>query len=139
MSRNSRSAVTTVRAFWVPLLLFVFAALLARDPLPFTSPAAPVTPMAAWMTDTTPVRRPTLRPDYHVAVFTYQCSDCHSIIPSPRQAPRTLTQHKEIELRHGINTHCLNCHHPTNRDAFVDDIGNEIPWNQPQNPSGAGL
>ena len=35
------------------------------------------------------------------------------IIPSPREdASRTLTQHTEIELEHGINTRCFNCHHP---------------------------
>jgi len=30
-------------------------------------------------------------------------------------------------LRHGENRFCLNCHHPTNRNAFVDYDGSEIP------------
>jgi hypothetical protein len=78
------------------------------------------------------VRQPNLRPWYELGVFTYRCSDCHRIIPSPAEPDRTLTQHREIRLRHGINTRCFNCHHRTNRDAFVDDYGNEIPWDQPQ-------
>ena len=35
-------------------------------------------------------------------------------------------------MKHGLNTWCLSCHHSENRDAFVDDRGEEIPWDQPQ-------
>ncbi|MHB8866667.1 MAG: hypothetical protein ACYC6N_30270 [Pirellulaceae bacterium] len=35
-------------------------------------------------------------------------------------------------MAHGINSRCLNCHHEANREAFVDDYGNEIPWDQSQ-------
>jgi hypothetical protein len=42
------------------------------------------------------------------------------------------TKHAEVALEHGMNTNCFNCHHPTNRDAFVDEFGREIPWDQPQ-------
>jgi hypothetical protein len=114
------------------VLLFCSAVLLALDPLPFTSFVSVATQVPAWATDPTPVRRPSLEPEYDVAVYTYRCSECHRIIPSPETTYRTLTQHREIDLQHGINTHCFNCHHPINRDAFVDDVGNEIPWNQPQ-------
>jgi hypothetical protein len=58
--------------------------------------------------------------------------DCHRIIPSPTETFRKLTQHPEIRLNHGINTRCFNCHHPTNRNVFVDDFGREIPWREPQ-------
>ena len=67
-----------------------------------------------------------------MAVFTYRCSECHRIIASRGDTQRSPTQHLEIVLEHGINTSCVNCHHPTNRDVFVDDFGNEIPWDQPQ-------
>jgi DNA-directed RNA polymerase subunit RPC12/RpoP len=100
--------------------------------LPFSSPASDALPVPAWATDPTPVRRPKLQPEYTVAVFTYRCSECHRIIPSPAETDRLLTQHKEIALRHGLNTRCFNCHHRTNRDAFADDRGDEIPWDQPQ-------
>jgi DNA-directed RNA polymerase subunit RPC12/RpoP len=113
-------------------VLLVFAGVLALNPLPFVSPVSEATLVPASATDTTPVRQPHLRPEYKVAVFTYRCSDCHKIIPSPAETSRTLTQHREIQLNHGINTRCFNCHHRTNRDAFVDDYGNEIPWDQPQ-------
>jgi hypothetical protein len=112
--------------------LFAFAALLAANPLPFTDPVPTAVPVPAWATDPTPIRQPKLRPEYVSGVYTYRCSDCHKIIPSPAETNRTLTQHTEIRLDHGINARCFNCHHPTQRDAFVDDYGGEIPWTQPQ-------
>ena len=131
-TRHSLSPRNRSRALWVSLVLVVFAALFAFDPLPFASPlpARVVPPPSA--TDTTPIRQPSPTPQYHVSVFDYRCSDCHRIIPSPSETFRTLTQHSEIHLEHGINTRCFNCHHPINRDAFVDDFGNEISWSQPQ-------
>jgi hypothetical protein len=118
--------------FWVPLAFLVCAGVLVLDPVPFVSPVAARVATPAWATDPTPVRQPKLKPEYVAAGFTYQCMDCHRIIPSPAETFRRLTQHTEIQLNHGINTRCFNCHHPTNRNAFVDDFGDEIPWNQPQ-------
>lgn len=132
MTSNTGSTGTRTGAIWVPAALLVFAAGLALRPFPFTSPVSDATEVPAWATNTTPVRQPRLRPEYSQAVYTYRCSDCHKIIPSPAETTRTLTQHREIDLQHGINTRCFNCHHRTNRDAFVDDYGGEIPWNQPQ-------
>lgn len=117
---------------WVPVALVLFALGLAAEPFPFQSPVVEATPVPAWATDPTPIRQPLAAPVFTQAVYTYRCDDCHKIIASPAETTRTLTQHREIELQHGINTRCFNCHHPTNRDAFVDDYGDEIPWNQPQ-------
>jgi hypothetical protein len=48
-----------------------------------------------------------------------QCSECHKLFtPSPVEN-RTLVQHKEIVLSHGMNTRCLNCHDGANRDKLV--------------------
>jgi hypothetical protein len=118
--------------YLVPLAFLVAAALFFLDPLPFASPVAARVEVPAWVVDPAPVRQPKLQPLYTAAGFTYQCMDCHRIIPSPGETLRSLTQHTEILLNHGINTRCFNCHHLTNRNAFVDDFGNEIPWDQPQ-------
>lgn len=132
MSTQSSTTNQGVGALWVPIVLFAFAGVLALQPLTFSSPVAAPTPVPASVTDPTPVRQPKLKPSYSAGVFTYRCSECHKIIPSPAETSRTLTQHTEIRLQHGINTRCFNCHHRTNRDAFVDDYGREIPWDQPQ-------
>jgi hypothetical protein len=132
MIQGSGSAALRTPALWVAGVFFGCAAVLALDPLPFTSPVPTPVRVAPSVTDTTPVRRPKLKPEYSVAVFAYACSDCHRILPSPAETVRTLTQHREVKLDHGINTRCFNCHHPVNRDAFVDDFGKEIPWGQPQ-------
>lgn len=117
---------------WVPLVFLVSAVALFVDPLPYRDVLVPPTVVESWATDPTTVRQPELTPRYPVGGYTYRCSDCHNILPSPAETHRTLGQHKEIQLRHGINTRCFNCHHRTNRNAFVDDMGGEIPWDQPQ-------
>ncbi len=94
---------------------------------PFGESAA-VPPSA---TDPTPVRMPPNRPEIQLAGYTYRCSECHDLFPSPPETTRSLTQHRDIVLNHGINTRCFNCHHLTNRDTFVDDYGREIPYDQP--------
>lgn len=121
-----------VRAAAVPLALLAVAGLLAAGRWPFVSPASPPTFVPAWATDPRPVRHPTLKPEIQLAGFTYRCSDCHRLFPSPPETTRSLTQHTDIVLKHGINTRCFNCHHLTNRDAYVDDWGREIPADQPQ-------
>jgi len=71
--------------------------------------------------------------------WTYNCMECHKLIParwhyvgssqtSPpvKGSPGILNEHNDIRLDHGNNRFCLNCHHPTNRNAFVDYDGAEI-------------
>ncbi|HNQ24712.1 MAG TPA: hypothetical protein PKK06_16645 [Phycisphaerae bacterium] len=120
------------RAFAVPLVLFVLALALWQGPWQFHSPVPEATVVPAWAIDPTPVRRPKLRPQIQLAGFSYTCSDCHRFFSSPPETIRSLTQHRNVELKHGINTRCFNCHHLTNRDALVDDWGREIPYDQPQ-------
>ncbi len=86
----------------------------------------------AAVTSMAPVRKAELKPEIEIAGFSYHCSDCHRHIESPPETTRSLTQHRNVVLEHGMNTRCFNCHHRTNRDAFVDDWGREIPFDQPQ-------
>ena len=118
--------------FVIPLVFFALAAGLWASPWQFVSPVPPATKVPAWATDTTPVRQPKLNPEYKVAGFTYRCSDCHKLFASAPDANASLFQHREVVLRHGMNTRCFNCHHLTNRDAYVDDWGHEIPVDKPQ-------
>jgi hypothetical protein len=119
------------RALLVPLTFFSLGALLLVNPFRFTSPVPPATVVPEWATDIATVRHPSLRPEIKLAGYTYRCSECHNLFESPPETTRTLTQHTDIHLKHGINTRCFNCHHRTNRDAFVDDWGREIPYDQP--------
>lgn len=70
--------------------------------------------------------------------WSYNCMECHKLIQARwhyessqtlshmGQSPGVLQEHKDIHLEHGNNRFCLNCHHPTNRNAFVDYDGSEI-------------
>ena len=132
MSLDDRTRAEGSAAYWVAITFAILAITLAWGPLPFASPIAEPVVVPASVTDPTPVRHPSPQPRYRVGEFTYECSECHRATPVPQTAGAEFTKHAEITLAHGMNTRCLNCHHPTNRNAFVDDFGEEIPWTQPQ-------
>ena len=58
--------------------------------------------------------------------WTYNCMDCHKLLRAQWHYTRPMVEHTQIKLTHGANRFCLNCHHPTNRNAFVDYDGAEI-------------
>ena len=61
------------------------------------------------------------------AGWTYNCMECHKLFPARwHYDDRPFNEHKDVKLEHGNNRFCLNCHHPTNRNAFVDYDGAEI-------------
>ena len=60
--------------------------------------------------------------------WTYNCMECHKLFPARwHYDDRPFVEHQNIRLEHGNNRFCLNCHHPANRNAFVDYDGAEIP------------
>jgi hypothetical protein len=71
--------------------------------------------------------RKTVGLDLVKAGWTYNCMECHKLFPARwHYDGRPFNEHKNIKLDHGNNRFCLNCHHPTNRNAFVDYDGSEI-------------
>lgn len=59
--------------------------------------------------------------------WTYNCMECHKLFPAKwHYDDRPFNEHKDIKLDHGNNRFCLNCHHPVNRNAFVDYDSAEI-------------
>jgi len=71
--------------------------------------------------------RKTVGLDLVKAGWTYNCMECHKLFPARwHYHDRPFVEHKDIKLEHGNNRFCLNCHHPTNRNAFVDYDGSQI-------------
>jgi len=63
--------------------------------------------------------------------FTYSCNECHdSFLASPERR-ELVAEHRDIQLNHGQNDYCLNCHHRTNRNAYVAHDGSEISSDKP--------
>jgi hypothetical protein len=87
--------------------------------------------VAANVFDITPVRGE-LRPLRLRRIgFEYRCSECHNDFESPRRQDELRGEHSDIVFNHGMNLYCLNCHHSTNRDVYVDHDGSEIPPDEP--------
>ncbi len=58
--------------------------------------------------------------------WTYDCMECHRSIKARWHHEPLQGEHRKLALEHGANRFCLNCHHPENRNAFVDYDGSEI-------------
>lgn len=58
--------------------------------------------------------------------WTYNCMECHTLITARWRYDRPVNEHQDVKFEHGNNRFCLNCHHATNRNAFVDYDGAEI-------------
>jgi hypothetical protein len=58
--------------------------------------------------------------------WTYNCMECHQLIAAKWHYDRPMAEHRDLRLEHGNNRFCLNCHHPTDRNAFVDYDGAKI-------------
>ena len=131
-SSKRRASAGSAGAWLIVAAFGGLAALFVADPWPYRRPYPPAEAVPAWAVDTATVLNPTLKPETTVAAYKYRCAECHRLFPSPPETERPLTQHRDVILAHGINDRCLNCHHRTNRDAFVADNGSQIPYDQPQ-------
>jgi hypothetical protein len=75
--------------------------------------------------DTRPVRE-TVGLELQRFGWKYDCMECHQLLKARWHHAGPLVEHRGLKLEHGANRFCLNCHHPTNRNAFVDYDGSEI-------------
>ncbi len=75
--------------------------------------------------DKTPARK-TTGLDLVKLGWSYDCMECHQFLEARWHYGRPMVEHQDINLQHGNNRFCLNCHHPTNRNAFVDYDGSQI-------------
>ena len=94
--------------------------------VPRTEPSQPTVGSAAdTHLDKTPPRK-TKGLDLVKAGWSYNCMECHKLFPAKWRHEGGLNEHRNIQLDHGNNRFCLNCHHSVNRTAFVDYDGAEI-------------
>jgi hypothetical protein len=84
--------------------------------------------------DTTPVRGEVQPLRYRRGSFEFRCNECHTDFQNPPTSQNPQGEHRAImeSFSHGINTMCSNCHHPENREVYVDYDMSEIPADQPQ-------
>lgn len=107
-----------------------------------TSGCAPVVPPAdalyerqvdGEVFDTTPVRGELKPLVLKRGSFEYRCSECHNDFTSPQRQNPEIPEHAAIVARfdHGMNTLCVNCHNPTDRNSYIGHEGNAIPATEP--------
>ncbi len=55
-----------------------------------------------------------------------KCSDCHALFASLEVTPSNIRQHTHIELDHGLNDRCYNCHSQSDRNKLVMHDGSLV-------------
>jgi hypothetical protein len=69
-------------------------------------------------------------PMINIGTLNQRCNDCHSLFKNIRDESRELTQHTHIELSHGTNDGCLNCHDKENRETLTLRGESSVAFNQ---------
>lgn len=78
-----------------------------------------------------PLRQPqTAPPAVLVNGYVRDCQDCHRVFTSHDDTPRQLRQHQGIQVDHGINDRCFNCHHVTDRNMLTLRDGSPVPYDR---------
>ncbi len=67
-------------------------------------------------------------PTVLIAGFEQRCNACHKLFESDSDGTRPLTQHGHIELAHGLNDRCSNCHDRDDRERLVLHDGSSVPY-----------
>lgn len=81
--------------------------------------------------DTAPVRGELQPLRRRRGPYEFKCSECHTAITSPPRQQANVMEHADIVFNHGLNTNCLNCHHPVDRNNYLGFDGEVIPAEQP--------
>ena len=63
-----------------------------------------------------------------VAGFKQRCNACHKLFTSTWDGTRALQQHTHIEMGHGINHSCANCHAREDRERLVLHDGTDVAY-----------
>lgn len=102
--------------------------LMSKDPGIPVEPAAVVNPVDLAVGP----RRTAMIDPPHMMVegLAQNCNGCHQIFESSSPAGATLSFHREIDLNHGLNNRCVNCHDPHDRESLTLRDGTRIPFVQ---------
>lgn len=130
---NTESA-DRATAFVDSILGIVFLGLAAWF---ITNPALPELPLAEGVevskAQIAPgARRAALQdpPATVVGGYSHNCNDCHRLFDSPPTPGRALLQHVGIQLNHGLNNRCFNCHDERNRERLVLFDGTTLSYEE---------
>ena len=119
---------------WLGILIgpafFLLAAFLYWGPDLADLPEFTATPIDTADLSTAPRRAPLGDPpQVMLGGFEQTCMSCHRMFP-PRDIPpgTRLLQHTHVELQHGINDRCRNCHDVEDRNRLRLQGGKTLPY-----------
>lgn len=106
---------------WIGLTVFF---LVSSPATPLEGTVRERTLVTAAQLDTSPPRSSLVDPPMvHIGGVDQKCSDCHAIFESLDVTPSSIRQHEHIEMRHGMNGRCFNCHLKGDRNMLIRSDG----------------
>lgn len=129
MTQSDLNAVSTLRAgyliaigFWIVAVVLFFGGSGVDLPVVESGAAVPASEIR------TGAHRVALGdpPVMTNGAVTQRCNDCHTLFEAEREPGRELVQHTDIQLRHGSNDSCLNCHDQGDREKLSIRNGDPV-------------
>ncbi|MHC4427396.1 MAG: hypothetical protein ACYS0D_02180 [Planctomycetota bacterium] len=78
---------------------------------------------------TRPMRQPLPDPPFIISGgYRLSCMECHRLMTPPVQPHPRLMQHRHIQLGHGVNDQCFNCHDRLDRERLLLRTGETVPF-----------
>lgn len=124
--RNMGMLAVAAVTFWG--LAVVFAVLPTRDPIPVPERVK----VSAEEIDPSPRFVP-MKDDAVtvISVFERKCTDCHDSLVSSTTTRRDVNHyHDTVDMNHGLNGRCVNCHDQGDRNKLVLRDGGTVGFSQ---------
>ncbi len=133
-TNTDSSAISEATSFHVHLIGVLFLLLggwFLWGPVLEAVPRAEPVMVAENLISTNPLReRPSLPPTIQSGSYDLRCMECHRLFDGGRTDQRPLTQHLDIQLDHGLNAWCFNCHDREQRDRLLLDNGETVAFSK---------
>lgn len=69
-------------------------------------------------------------PQVKIGGYEHACVECHRLFESPSVQHEQRVQHTDIQLHHGMNANCFNCHDRRDRSRLVLYTGTTIGFDE---------
>jgi hypothetical protein len=115
----------------IPVVLLLLAAALFAAPGDLVRAPEPAVRLEVGALSLEPLRP--LRPDMERILLggvLQRCSDCHALFDSLADTDPNRRQHTDVQLDHGLNDRCLNCHARTARNRLELTGGRQVGFDQ---------
>jgi formate-dependent nitrite reductase cytochrome c552 subunit len=113
---------------WLALVFLGLAILFVVEPWGEVAPLGTNPEVDTKFASKQTVRDPLLSPTLVKSTFNYRCNECHRIFDRAVNKDVLIAEHTDIQLDHGANSKCFNCHNPDDLETLRDYEGTLVDF-----------